>query len=259
MKRFIAILLLAVLLSASIAACSNDASPGSSPDHTPIADTSAPAAATSIPAMSPSDSKAEKQESPLPSDSGKKASAAAEAYKDVLLNKLEYISTDDQKKKVLLKDFLTNEAIYATAFKVTHFTVVDMDGDRMPEVVLELSPGENPEFYEVLHYMDGEVYGYIQVYRGMENLKTDGSFRWASSAFRFGYGKLRFGPDAYECVNLGYMDSNPNDKAAAADFIIGDKPVTEEAYQQFVKEQDAKKDAVWQDFSQENIAAGLTF
>ena len=43
-----------------------------------------------------------------------------------------------------------------------------MDGDEVPEVVLELSVDNNPEFYEVLHYMDDTVYGYNITYRGLE-------------------------------------------------------------------------------------------
>ena len=35
-------------------------------------------------------------------------------------------------------------------FKVTHFTVIDMVGDKIPEVVLELAVGNNLEFYECL-------------------------------------------------------------------------------------------------------------
>jgi hypothetical protein len=156
-----------------------------------------------------------------------------------------------------LNDFLTNEEIYVTIFKVTHFTVVDMDGDKIPEVVLELTPGENPnpEFYEVLHYMNGSVYGYIQVYRGLENLKTDGTFGWSSGAFNNGYGKLRFESNACETDILGYKDTIIDDNRT---YFIKNKPVTEEAYNSFRKEEEGKKDVVWYEFSQKNIETELS-
>ncbi len=55
-----------------------------------------------------------------------------------------------------------------------------MDGDKVREVVLELSVGNKPAFYEVLHYMDDTVYGYLIVYRGLEGLKEDGTFSYST-------------------------------------------------------------------------------
>ena len=116
-------------------------------------------------------------------------------------NKAEFFSTDN-KKNVYLNDFLTNKEIYGTVFKVTHFTVLDMDGDKIPEVVLELTVGNYVEFYEVLHYMNDKVNGYIQVLRGFENLKTDGTVRYSNSAFNNGYRKLSFETNACEASHI---------------------------------------------------------
>lgn len=118
------------------------------------------------------DNKSESAKIQLSSEDNK--SFAMEAYKAVLQNKAEFFSTDN-KKNVYLNDFLTNEEIYGTVFKLTHFTVLDMDGDGTPEVILELTVGNYVEFYEVLHYMNNKVNGYIQVLRGFGNLKTDGT------------------------------------------------------------------------------------
>lgn len=180
-----------------------------------------------------------------------------EAYKAVLQNKTEFFSTDN-KKKLYLNDFLTNKEIYGTIFKVTHFTILDIDGDKAPEVVLELSVGDEPEFYEVLHYMNDTVYGYLIVYRGLEGLKTDGTFRFSSGAADNGWGKLRFESNAFKTDILGYSKSSQGDSNLTISYFINNKPVTKESFDSFTNEQSGKKDAVWYEFSQKNIEIELS-
>ncbi|EGW40025.1 hypothetical protein [Desulfosporosinus sp. OT] len=215
MKSKIIGALLLLLLSITITACSNS-----------------------------SDSKIESSKTQALSENN--MNLAVEAYKTVLQNKAEFHSTDN-KKKVYLNDFLTNEELYGTQFKVTRFTVLDMDGDKIPEVVLEL---KKDDFYEVLHYMNNEVYGYIRSYRQLENIKFDGTFGWSNSAFNDGIGKLKFKPEGCEIDNLGYCDADK--------YFIEDKPVTEETYDSFFKEEDRKTDAVWYEFTQNNIETELS-
>jgi len=179
------------------------------------------------------------------------------AYKAVLQNKAEFFSTDD-KKKLYLNDFLTNNGIYDITFKATKFAVLDMDGDNTPEVVLELSSGDLPSFYEVLHYMNNTVYGYIFTYRSLTGLKADGTFMYSSGAADNGVGKLKFGPDAYSVDVLGCIKSSEGDADLIISYFIGDKEVTKEEYDAFIDEQIEKKDAVWYEFSQEDIESKLS-
>ncbi|WP_238917445.1 lysozyme inhibitor LprI family protein [Clostridium sp. YIM B02555] len=197
----------------------------------------------------------ESEKTQLSSDNNK--SLEIEAYKAVLQNKAEFFSTDNN-KDVYLNDFLSNEEIYGTVFKLTHFTVLDMDGDGIPEIVLELTVGNYVEFYEVLHYMNNKVIGYIQVLRGFGNLKTDGTVHYSNSAFNNGYRKLNFKTNACEDYILGYHNTDDNNGNPIRTYFIDDKPATEEAYNAFVKEQDEKKDVVWYEFSQENIETKIT-
>ena len=99
---------------------------------------------------------------------------------------LNFFSIDNQ-RKLTLDDFLTNQELYGVVFKVTRFTMIDLDGDQAPEVVLELTVANNPEFYEVLHDVNGTIYGYNIVYRGLEMLKTDGTFLYSNGAADNGY------------------------------------------------------------------------
>jgi len=235
-------ILLVFLLSTSITACSSSKiNHSSSASNSKITDTSLS-----------SDSKSDNIKTAMPSNNN----TVLEAYKAVLLNNAEFFSIDN-KKKLSLDDFLTNKEIYGADFKVTHFTVLDMDGDEVPEVVLELAVDDNPAFYEVLHYMDDTVYGYNIVYRGLEDLKTDGTFQYSNGAADNGYGKLKFQLNAYETDILGYMKSSQNNDNITISYFVNNKSVTEESYNYFIKEQDQKKDVVWYEFSQKNVETEL--
>ena len=252
MKPKIMCLLLVFLLSISITACSNNKSRlnldnSSDASSNKSSDTTVPTNPSSVPINSSSDSK----------DKNNKNYSVLEAYKAVLQNKINFFSTDN-KKNVYLNDFLTNEEIYGTIFKVTHFTVVDMDGDKIPEIVLELTPGDYPQFYEVLHYMNGTVYGYIMVLRGLERIKADGTFAYSSGASDNGYGKLRFESNTCKTDILGYSQSSASNDNITISYFVNDKAITKESYDSFIKEQDGKKDVDWYEFSQENIEKELS-
>jgi hypothetical protein len=180
-------------------------------------------------------------------------SNAISAYKSVLENKAQFFSTDNKKNRYL-NDFLANNGGYGTSLTVSNFTVLDMDGDGIPDVVLELSVGtDNPQFYEVLHYMNGEVYGYLQVYRGLESLKVDGTSVGSSGAYDNECGKLIFNTTGCDTNVLGYMKSNQSKSGITISYFINNKPVTKDEFNVFENEQNAKKDVTWNEFSQDNI------
>jgi hypothetical protein len=179
-----------------------------------------------------------------------------EAYKAVLRNEAGFFSADN-KKDVYLNDFLTNNEIYGTAFEVTRYTVLDMDGDNVPEVVLELSVGGEPQFFEALHYMNGAVNGYLIPYRGLEALKADGTFSFSNGAADNGWGRLKFGTDAFETDMLGRSESSQGDTLNIS-YFINNKPVTKESFDSSMNEQSAKSDAVWNEFSQAGIETELS-
>lgn len=249
MKLRIVCVLLVLLLSASLTACSS-----SIDNLNPSNDGGSQISGTAVPTSSSSPSLSEntKTETPSIQDS------ALEAYKAVLQNGAEFYSVDN-KKELFLNDFLTNKEIYGAVFNGVRFTVLDMDGDSVPEVVVELTVDNNPEFYEVLHYMDGAVYGYNIVYRGLEELKTDGTFYYSNGAADYGYGKLKFQSDAYEYDILGYTESSQNnDGVTTISYFIDNQPVNEESFHAFAEEQIGKEDVVWHEFSQAIIEAELS-
>jgi len=193
---------------------------------------------------------------------------AIDAYKNVLENKAAFVETTikedfttaDKMRKFYLNDFL-NGGPYGTnpeyPLKIRHFAVVDMDGDKIPEVVLELKVGgEGADFREVLHYYNGEVYGYFCGIRSLSGVKADGTFGVSGGAGDWGFEKLRFTGNTVETVRLGDCQSNSTQDVES--YFVNDKPVTEEAFQHYVDEQGAKEDVVWYEFSQENIETQLS-
>lgn len=179
-----------------------------------------------------------------------------EAYAAVLRNEAEFFSTDTD-KNVYLNDFLADNGVYETVLKATRFAVLDMDGDGVPEVVLELSRNDTPDFYEILHAADGAVRGYFVVYRGLEELKADGSFYFSNGAADGGWGKMQFGEKAFEPDVLGYSESRQEDADMTVSYFIGNEPATKEAYDAFMAEQFGKPGAVWHEFSQQEIETEL--
>lgn len=178
--------------------------------------------------------------------------SVTDVYRDVLQNKTAFLSTEDR-KDMNLNDFL-NKNSDGSALKVTHFAVLDMDGDKTPEVILELSIDGYPTSFEIMHYMNGKVYGYSIPYRGLESLKEDGSFWSSGGASDNACVKLKFNSNAYVTDTLGYSESGQVNKVS---YFINNKTTTKEAFDLFTKEQNQKKDAVWYEFSQNNIQTEL--
>lgn len=189
---------------------------------------------------------------PIVSATPKKS--AKEVYKAALHNKVQLFSTYYKKEVNLNK--LLSESFPDTPMKITRFTVLDMDGDELPEVVLEFSPDKNPIGFEVLHYMNDTVYNYSRTYRGLMGLKIDGTFSYSSGAADNGFGRLRFSPNDCEIDILGCVKPNKNNAGIlTTSCFINSKPVTDESYASFIKEQSNKRDALWYEFSEKNIEA----
>ncbi|MDE6673355.1 MAG: hypothetical protein K2K19_00880 [Acetatifactor sp.] len=77
---------------------------------------------------------------------------------------------------------------------ICRFAVVDLDGDTVPEVVLEI---EGYYGYLILQYNEGQIYGNEAYYRAMENLRENGAFISSDGAFDNTIEKLFFVGDTY--------------------------------------------------------------
>jgi len=181
-----------------------------------------------------------------------------DAYRAVLENRTEFYSTDS-KKSLLLQDFLTNEEIYGASFDPYNFSVLDMNGDGTPEVVLELTVNGDPQFFEVLHTIGDQVYGYLIPFRGMESLKADGKFMYSSGYADYGWAEMTLTADGQTMSQLGFCESVTSEDLSTITeyYYIDGAMVDKDAFDTYMEEQTAKADAVWYDCTAENYDSML--
>lgn len=129
------------------------------------------------------------------------------------------------------------------------FTVLDMDGDGQTEVVLEMNDYHG---YLVLNVQNGTAYGHFFVYRGMENLKADGTHMGDNSAFNSMIMKIKsFAKTGWERETLAEYDTAQYPQY----FTINGQPATEGQVDALFRFQWAKPDAIWYDFTDYNLRA----
>ena len=136
------------------------------------------------------------------------------------------------------------------------FAVVDMDGDGVFEVVLENKDNSDRLVLFCGRY-ETVVYSYACVFRGMLHLKVDGTFSGSGGAAYNTLSRLFFGSGSvYEYV-LAESDtqrdaSGENDELMPIYYVDG-RVATAEEHAAAWAEFEAQEDAVWYEFTAENI------
>ena len=181
--------------------------------------------------------------------------AAMDAYGQVLRNEEKiYFPTqelhEEQDSEMLLIEYFIKEQYYDPVFGVFNFTIVEMDGDGMPEVIVEW---EANGLRVVLHYNDGIVYGHIFPYKSMTIIKKDGTFDWMQGAANGGIAMLEFTGRYCELVDLFICDSTQYDESDLL-LINGVSVSLEEWYSTFSNWRELE-DVEWHELNDENIAA----
>ena len=131
---------------------------------------------------------------------------------------------------------------YENHYNIANFAVVDLDGNRIPEVILEV---EEYFGYIILSYQDGRITGNGMYYRGFCDLKKDGCYYSSSGAAYNQINRLYFMGDTWE----GDILAEQNGMQYFAKDIITDERAWKKAYEEF----DNKEDAEWYAFTPENI------
>ena len=187
--------------------------------------------------------------------------AALSAYKAVLQNKAEFVSTYDGKHmdiKGLINSFY-DTGTFSVA--ILRFAVVDLDNDGTPEVILwEQRNGDDYYGSEVLRYHSGVVYGYEFWYRGFNQLKADGTFCFSSSASDSGFGTAQFTENAYSIDKITYSQSYDSNGTTTYDsngnptisYFVNHESATRDEFESAFKKQGEKPDATWYDFTDDN-------
>lgn len=150
-----------------------------------------------------------------------------------------------------------NQAITPDSKKtadIKSFAVVDLDDDGLPEVVLWfLLNGNDTIGYEIWHYQNEEIYSYTMPFRAFRELKKDGTFSFSSGAADSGIGKLKFDDQTCTIDKYAYSESMWDSSGQHISYVLFGKKASREEVENEWKKHDAKEDAIWYDFTDENV------
>ncbi len=179
---------------------------------------------------------------------------AMEALKSVLQNETKLYSTNENKYVYFKDSAYLSDIPHDNPLSWVTFTIVDMDGDGIDEVVLTANDSYGFET-EVLRYDSGTVYSYGFGFRHMYYLKTDGSYCWTNGAENSGHEKLQFFGVKYRGIELDSYKDDYDDEGNYLEttFYINNEPVTTVEADLFSEQQNKKEDAIWFDFNADNI------
>ena len=136
---------------------------------------------------------------------------------------------------------------------ITRFALLDLDGDGADELVLNIDYSGDEE-YVVLTCYDGTVYANQVVYRGFLTPKADGTVAWSNGAFDNGYARFRFENGVLVYDDFAAVSS---DDSGSVTYTLNGESVSEEDFDAFIAEQNAKDDLAWTAFSVDAVNAAL--
>lgn len=191
-------------------------------------------------------------ESVVETDSEGESLVALSAIKDVIQNNKEYICTETG-KYIYLKDFhsdnyliINDKGFYEYTsdndedekYVFSHFCVIDIDGDGNSEILLESTLSN----IFLFHYESGIVYGYVFPYRGMLNLKEDGSFGISGGAASYLVGNITFSDG--KCIfNELCCSDELNEKKPI--YRINGNTAERKDVEEYFKKEEEKENAKW--------------
>lgn len=141
----------------------------------------------------------------------------------------------------------TEEPVY-----FTRLAWVDLDRDGETEAVLGFELGGIEPGYLALDLWEGQVLGHEIVSRGLQSLKTDGSFSYSGGAMDNGLGWYDLRSGGTEVVPMSYMESTTDGNPR---YFVDGQPSNEAGYQAALWEQNAKPDAFWLPLSRDGRGA----
>lgn len=183
-----------------------------------------------------------------------KTEDAMDAYRAVLLGEAQFLYTAEGSSELMdiakVPSIFSPYSSYADFWK---FAVVDLDGDGGQEVVCQtMDAAGDMSGYLILHWKDGAVYGFTSHYKTFMDLKTDGTYSYSNlPATEEGICRIRFTETDYAADAIISMVTDDNWESFA--YFAGGEPVTAEAYDAMVKQQQEKPDAAWHDFTDDDI------
>ena len=187
-----------------------------------------------------------------------------QAFTAVLLNEMPIFCTDKAPYRYTAviheyNDFLNNlfnlsDGHYEKMI-ISRFAVVDMDGDTLPEIVLETEDDHGYlNGYCILRYVQGEVWGHVIGARSLENLREDGTHMGDAGAGDIWIEKLYFIDDTFARDEIAHMEEGYSYGIYTFHDIKVDKSVWDDIESSFYE----TKEAEWHEFTEEAIREWVT-
>ena len=186
------------------------------------------------------------------------------AFTAVLLNEMPIFCTDKTPYEYTAviheyNDFLNNLPNLSNGNNekmiISRFAVVDMDGDTLPEIVLETEDDHGYlNGYCILRYVQGEVWGHVIGARSLENLREDGTHMGDAGAGDIWIEKLYFIDDTVVGDAMAHMEEGYSYGKYTFRDIKVDKSVWNDIKSSFYE----TKEAEWHEFTEEAIREWVT-
>lgn len=191
---------------------------------------------------------------------GQSLESGENSYKSVLLGQSNFICTSLENESLHISEIgraVTDDD--SVTVSATKFAMIDIDGDGEDEVVLLLQINGISDYgFEILHYRNGEIYGYTLPYRAFMNLKTDGTFLFSGGAADYGIGKMTFSETGYSVRALAYSQSGYDENnELTIQYFVNDESCSEDEFNDVISGQEQKADVEWYDLSENNVNAVL--
>ena len=124
------------------------------------------------------------------------------------------------------------------------FTYCDLDRDGSTELILCHTVGDADGWFDILRYNheDGMVYLYERSYRGLLQLKTDGTFHYSDGASNSGIASLRFEGAETVTQPISWVESDDNIEVR---YFVDGNPAEAAAYNFAAELQAQKNSVVW--------------
>ena len=185
----------------------------------------------------------------------KKLLPVMQAFREVLLNETQIYCADGfgydkDKQYFYLSELCSGNGLVS----YPNFTIVDLDGDGVPELVLSGKHFFTDYLY--LRYNDGKVMGYADSNKSAGLCNKNGVVIQTYGASDFQYGKFLFSGDTkfFYCIagcNWNYSDLN--EYYFASSIINGGKNIDETEFNAFRDSLNNLNQCVWHEYSEDSI------